>query len=48
MTLGSFPITTLLLGISWKGSRGVWEDVEGSSIIVKDGETEAAADLPLA
>lgn len=45
MIRGSVPITTLFLGVSWKGRRGVWAAVEGTSIIVKGGETEAAADL---
>lgn len=45
LVLGSFPSTTLLLDISREGNREVWEDGEGTGIIVRDRETEAAADL---
>lgn len=45
LILGFFSMTVVFLGISWEGRREVLEDVEGASIILQDGETEAAAVL---
>lgn len=48
LVLAFFPNTMLFLDTSWKRTREMWEDVVGTSIIVRHGETEAAADRSLA
>lgn len=46
MVPGSFPSSTLGRGdISWKDKKKVRDDVERASIVIRYGQTEAAADV---